>query len=90
MVQLALATLEREAKVPLFERAGRRLRRTAEGRRLVRHAHIVLNALDAAEEDLRSASTPRGPVRVACFATAAVTAYCPRWQPPEPAIRSRT
>lgn len=71
-VSQQLATLEREAKVALFERAGRRVRLTAEGQRLVRHANIVLNALDAAEEDLRAASTPRGPVRVACFATAAV------------------
>ncbi|MGI5285747.1 LysR family transcriptional regulator [Nonomuraea polychroma] len=76
-VSQQLASLEREAKVPLFERAGRRVRLTAEGQRLVRHAHIVLNALDAAEEDLRSASTPRGPVRVACFATAAVHRLLP-------------
>lgn len=76
-VSQQLATLEREAKVSLFERAGRRVRLTAEGRRLVRHAHIVLNALDAAEEDLRSASTPRGPLRVACFATAAVHRVLP-------------
>jgi DNA-binding transcriptional LysR family regulator len=76
-VSQQLATLEREAKVPLFERAGRRVRLTAEGQRLVRHAHIVLNALEAAEADLRSASTPRGPVRVACFATAAVHRLLP-------------
>ncbi|WP_237106888.1 LysR family transcriptional regulator [Nonomuraea sp. MG754425] len=76
-VSQQLATLEREARVALFERAGRRVRLTAEGRRLVRHAHIVLNAMDAAEEDLRSASTPRGPVRVACFATAAVHRLLP-------------
>ncbi|MBP2707511.1 LysR family transcriptional regulator [Microbispora sp. RL4-1S] len=76
-VSQQLATLEREAKVPLFERAGRRVRLTAEGRRLVGHAHTVLNALDAAEEDLRSAATPRGPVRVACFATAAVHRLLP-------------
>ncbi|MEU8362205.1 LysR family transcriptional regulator [Nonomuraea sp. NPDC048882] len=76
-VSQQLATLEREAGVPLFERSGRRVRLTAEGRRLVRHAHIVLNALDAAEEDLRSATTPRGPVRVACFATAAVHRLLP-------------
>ncbi|MEV4169203.1 LysR family transcriptional regulator [Nonomuraea sp. NPDC049709] len=76
-VSQQLATLEREAGVRLFERAGRRVRLTAEGRRLVGHAHNVLNALDAAEEDLRSASTPRGPVRVACFATAAVHRLLP-------------
>ncbi|UBU08603.1 LysR family transcriptional regulator [Nonomuraea gerenzanensis] len=76
-VSQQLAALEREAGVPLFERAGRRVRLTAEGWRLVRHARIVLSALDAAEQDLRSASTPRGPVRVACFATAAVARLLP-------------
>ncbi|MBB6551034.1 DNA-binding transcriptional LysR family regulator [Nonomuraea rubra] len=76
-VSQQLAVLEREAGVPLFERAGRRVRLTAEGDRLVRHARIVLDALGAAEEDLRSASTPRGPVRVACFATAAVARLLP-------------
>ncbi|MDT0345995.1 LysR family transcriptional regulator [Streptomyces litchfieldiae] len=76
-VSQQLATLEREAGVRLFERAGRRVRLTAEGERLVRHAHLVLNALDAAEQDLRSAATPRGPVRVACFATAAVHRVLP-------------
>ncbi|WP_052423982.1 LysR family transcriptional regulator [Nonomuraea candida] len=76
-VSQQLAALEREAGVPLFERAGRRVRLTAEGRRLVGHARTVLNALDAAEQDLRSAATPRGPVRVACFATAAVHRLLP-------------
>jgi DNA-binding transcriptional LysR family regulator len=76
-VSQQLATLEREAGVPLFERAGRRVRLTAEGQRLVGHAHVVLTALDAAAEDLRSAATPRGPVRVACFATAAVHRLLP-------------
>ncbi|MFI6184304.1 LysR family transcriptional regulator [Nonomuraea sp. NPDC051191] len=76
-VSQQFAVLEREAGVPLFERAGRRVRLTAEGRRLVGHARVVLNALDAAEEDLRSASTPRGPVRVACFATAAADRLLP-------------
>ncbi|MFC5184736.1 LysR family transcriptional regulator [Actinomadura harenae] len=66
-----LARLEREAGVRLFLRVGRRVRLTAEGHRLVGHAHTVLNALDAAERDLRGAGTPRGPVHVATFATAA-------------------
>ncbi|MEV0616468.1 LysR family transcriptional regulator [Nonomuraea sp. NPDC050404] len=76
-VSQQLAVLEREAGVALFERAGRRVRLTAEGQRLLGHARIVLNALDAAREDLRSASTPRGPVRVACFATAALHRLLP-------------
>lgn len=50
-----LATLEREAGVRLYERAGRRVRLTAEGHRLVRHAQAVLDALEVAEADLRAA-----------------------------------
>jgi DNA-binding transcriptional LysR family regulator len=76
-VSQQLATLEREVRVPLFERVGRRVRLTAEGHRLVVHAHVVLNALDIAEADLRAGQTPRGPVRVACFATAAVHRLLP-------------
>jgi DNA-binding transcriptional LysR family regulator len=56
-----LAALEREAGVRLLERAGRRVRLTHEGRRLVAHARIVLGALETAEHDLRAADTPRGP-----------------------------
>ncbi|WP_084963264.1 LysR family transcriptional regulator [Thermoactinospora rubra] len=76
-VSQQLATLEREARVRLLERAGRRVRLTAEGERLVRHAQAVLDALDAAEADLRAAGTPRGPVRVASFATAIVARLLP-------------
>jgi DNA-binding transcriptional LysR family regulator len=76
-VSQQLAVLEREAKVPLFERAGRRVRLTPEGQRLVRHAHVILTAIDTAEQDLRAALTPRGPVRVACFATAAADRLLP-------------
>ncbi|MFC4906077.1 LysR family transcriptional regulator [Actinomadura gamaensis] len=72
-----LARLEREAGVRLFHRAGRRVELTAEGHRLVGHAHTVLNALDAAEKDLREADTPRGPVHVAGFATAAARYLLP-------------
>ncbi|WP_433238187.1 LysR family transcriptional regulator [Streptosporangium sp. CA-135522] len=76
-VSQQLATLEREAKVRLFERAGRRVRLTAEGHRLVGHAQAVLDALEAAQADLRAAGTPRGPLRVACFATAAAQRLLP-------------
>lgn len=72
-----LARLEREAGVRLFDRVGRRVRLTPEGHRLVGHAHTVLNALDAAEKDLREAGTPRGPVHVATFATAAARHLLP-------------
>ncbi len=72
-----LARLEREAGVRLVRRVGRRVRLTPEGHRLAGHAHTVLNALDAAEKDLREAGQPRGPVRVATFATAAVRHLLP-------------
>lgn len=72
-----LATLEREAGVRLYERAGRRVQLTAEGHRLVRHAQAVLDAIEVAEADLRAAITPRGPVRIAAFATAAATRVLP-------------
>ncbi|WP_067473590.1 LysR family transcriptional regulator [Actinomadura hibisca] len=65
-----LARLEQETGVRLFRRVGRRVELTAEGHRLVGHAHTVLNALEAAEKDLREADVPRGPVHVASFATA--------------------
>ena len=70
-VSQQLATLEREAGVRLYERVGRQVRLTAEGHRLVEHGWAVLEALEVAEADLRAAATPRGPVRVASFATAA-------------------
>ncbi|WP_063746527.1 LysR family transcriptional regulator [Catenuloplanes japonicus] len=76
-VSQQLATLEREAGVPLFTRAGRRVRLTAEGERLVGHAHTILHAMEAAEEDLRAAATPRGPLRVACFGTATAARLLP-------------
>ncbi|MFI5842155.1 LysR family transcriptional regulator [Catenuloplanes sp. NPDC051500] len=76
-VSQQLATLEREAGVRLFARAGRRVRLTAEGERLVRHAHTILHAMEVAEEDLRAAATPRGPLRVACFGTAAAARLLP-------------
>jgi DNA-binding transcriptional LysR family regulator len=76
-VSQQLATLEREAGVTLYERVGRRVRLTAEGHRLVRHAQAVLDALELAEADLRAAGTPRGPVRVASFATAAAIRLLP-------------
>lgn len=76
-VSQQLATLEREAGVRLYERAGRRVRLTPEGHRLVRHARAVLDALEVAEADLRAAETPRGPLRVASFATAVAARLLP-------------
>lgn len=67
-VSQQLATLEREAGAKLFERAGRRVRLTAEGVRLAGHAEEILRAVEAAELDLKaSREQPRGALEIACF-----------------------
>jgi DNA-binding transcriptional LysR family regulator len=69
-VSQQLATMEREARVPLLERVGRRVRLTAEGARLVSHAETILQAVDAAELDLWAAGkSPKGELEIACFST---------------------
>jgi DNA-binding transcriptional LysR family regulator len=72
-VSQQLATLEREAGVPLVERQGRRLRLTDAGRVLVEHAAAVIARLELAESDLAAAAGDEaaGRVRVAAFQTAA-------------------
>jgi len=47
--------LERRVGVPLFERTTRRVALTEEGERLLPHARAVLEALDAAAQELESA-----------------------------------
>jgi DNA-binding transcriptional LysR family regulator len=69
-VSQQLAALEREAGVPLLETAGRRVRLTPAGRRLVGHAEGILAAITAAELDLAAGSQPSGLVRVAGYTTA--------------------
>lgn len=67
-VSQQLAILEREARTPLLERIGRRVRLTAEGRRLAVHAETVMQAVEAAELDLRTdRAIPRGELEVATF-----------------------
>lgn len=67
-VSQQLAILEREARTPLLERVGRRVRLTAEGQRLAVHAETVMQAVEAAELDLRTArEVPRGELEVATF-----------------------
>jgi hypothetical protein len=44
-VSQQLATLEREARVKLFERIGRRVRLTSESERLVTHAENILRSI---------------------------------------------
>jgi DNA-binding transcriptional LysR family regulator len=69
-VSQQLATMEREAGVALLERVGRRVRLTAEGARLVSHAEGILQAVEAAELDLRAAGDkPTGELEIACFST---------------------
>ena len=69
-VSQQLATLERETRVALLERVGRKVRLTAEGARLVAHAEDILKAVESAELDLRAAgATPKGDIEIACFST---------------------
>jgi DNA-binding transcriptional LysR family regulator len=69
-VSQQLATMEREAGAALLERVGRRVRLTAEGARLVSHAEAILQAVEAAELDLRAAGKkPKGELEIACFST---------------------
>jgi DNA-binding transcriptional LysR family regulator len=72
-VSQQLATLEREAGVPLMERHGRRLRLTDAGRGLVEHAAAVIARLELAESELAAAAGEEvaGRVRIAAFQTAA-------------------
>src|SRR6185312_15060587 len=77
-VSQQLATLEREARVALLERVGRKVRLTAEGVRLVGHAEAILQIVEAAELDLRAAGEkPRGVLEVACFSTFAKACLLP-------------
>lgn len=69
-VSQQLGILEREARVALMERVGRRVRLTAEGERLASHAETILQAVEAAELDLQGAGEkPRGELEIACFST---------------------
>lgn len=67
-VSQQLAILEHEARVPLLERFGRRVRLTPEGERLVTHAETILAAVEAAAMDLKAiGETPKGVLEVGCF-----------------------
>ena len=78
-VSQQLATLEREAGVPLLERHGRRLQLTDAGRGLVEHADVVIARLELAEAELAAAAGDEvgGRVRVAAFQTAASSLMLP-------------
>ncbi|WP_203775138.1 LysR family transcriptional regulator, partial [Paractinoplanes deccanensis] len=70
-VSQQLATLERETRTALFERAGRRVRLTAAGVLLAGRAREILALMDAASEELRGpADEPAGTVTLAAFQSA--------------------
>jgi DNA-binding transcriptional LysR family regulator len=70
-VSQQLATLEREAGVPLLERSGRRVALTPAGAALARHAETVLAALEGAAAAMAAArSELAGPLRLGAFPTA--------------------
>ena len=77
-VSQQLATLEREAGAALLERVGRRVRLTAQGERLVAHAETILQAVEAAELDLRATEArPQGVLEIGCFPTFAKARLLP-------------
>ncbi|WP_439679096.1 LysR family transcriptional regulator [Embleya sp. MST-111070] len=70
-VSQQLATLEREAGVPLLERTGRRVTLTPAGHTLVGHAEAVLARLEQAAAELADTRRgPAGPLRIGAFPTA--------------------
>jgi DNA-binding transcriptional LysR family regulator len=77
-VSQQLAALEREAGVPLIERAGRRVSLTPAGTVLSGYAESVLAVLEEAEAALAATRTSlTGPLRVGAFPTAARTVLPP-------------
>ncbi|MGH3167076.1 MAG: LysR family transcriptional regulator, partial [Trebonia sp.] len=77
-VSQQLAALEREAGVPLLERAGRRVSLTPAGAVLSRYAETMLAVLEEAEAALASTRDQlTGPLRIGAFPTAARTVLPP-------------
>ena len=74
-----LAVLEREAGMPLLEKAGRSLQLTDAGRVLVGHATLLLDGVEAAEAELAQLAhgTAAGTVRVAAFQSAMLRIVAP-------------
>ncbi|MFI5935353.1 LysR family transcriptional regulator [Actinoplanes sp. NPDC051494] len=70
-VSAQLAVLETEAHAELLRRTGRRVRLTDAGHALARHARIILDQIDTAQDELRGLTgRPTGRVRVAAFSSA--------------------
>jgi DNA-binding transcriptional LysR family regulator len=80
-VSQQLAVLEREAGVPLLERAGRGVRLTDAALVLVRHAGILLERAGVAQAELAAAAgTAAGRGRIASFQSAAFHLAVPAMQ----------
>ncbi|MFI6950431.1 LysR family transcriptional regulator [Streptomyces sp. NPDC050422] len=69
-VSRQVAALERAAGVKLFDRRPGGVTLTAPGRTLLRHAVVALDALSAAERELKGLAPERGVVRLGSFPTA--------------------
>src|ERR671916_1006817 len=77
-VSQGLATLEREAGVPLLARAGRGVRLTDAALLLVEHAEALLERAALAEADLAAAAgTVSGRARIAGFQSVALRLALP-------------
>jgi DNA-binding transcriptional LysR family regulator len=80
-VSQQLAVLEREAGVPLLERAGRGVRLTDAALVLVRHADVLLERAELAQAELAAAAgTATGRGRIASFQSAAFHLAVPAMQ----------
>jgi DNA-binding transcriptional LysR family regulator len=90
-VSQQLAQLEKEAGVPLLERAGRNVRLTAAAQTLVTHADALLARVEEAEADLEATATQlTGTIRVATFQSAGLYLLAPamkRLAAQHPALR---
>jgi DNA-binding transcriptional LysR family regulator len=90
-VSQQLAQLEREAGVPLLERAGRNVRLTAAAQMLVGHTDALLARMEEAEADLEAtAEQLTGTLRVAAIQSAGLYLLAPalrRLSAEHPALR---
>src|SRR4051794_8582042 len=90
-VSQQLALLEKEAGVPLLERAGRNVRLTAAGQLLVGHADALLARVEEAEAELEAtAEQITGTVRIAAIQSAGLYLLAPalrRLAAEHPALR---
>ena len=78
-VSQQLTVLEREAGTPLLERVGRNVQLTEAGRVLVRHAQLLLDAVEAAEAEVAQVAAGRvaGVVRISAFQSAFLRIVAP-------------